>query len=61
MEGRFRIPNLPFMIGFDSNTRTGNSPGDLRFLFGTTFDLPCLYKKLKLSGTTDQVAGCDSK
>ncbi|HEV2298872.1 MAG TPA: hypothetical protein VGR72_10180 [Candidatus Acidoferrales bacterium] len=64
MEGRFRIPRVPFlMIGFDSNTRTGNSlgssKGDLRFLFGTSFDIGCVFQKF-LNTSVTQVQGCDN-
>jgi len=59
MEGRFNIPKYPIFLGFDSNTRVGNSQGDLRFLFGTSFDLGCLLKLVNVSVTG--VASCDSK
>ncbi len=58
MEGRFMVPKMPAFIGFDSNTRVGNSPGDLRFLVGTTFDMGCLIQKI---GLNPGVAGCDPK
>lgn len=59
MEGRFTVPKIPVFLGFDSNTRVGNSPGDLRFLFGTTFDVGCLLQKLGVSNPG--IASCDPK
>ena len=59
MEGRFTIPKIPIFLGFDSNTRVGNSPGDLRFLFGTSFDVGCLVQKLGV--TNPGIASCDTK
>jgi hypothetical protein len=62
MEGRFRIPGVPLlMLGFDSNTRTGNSSGssqgDLRFLFGTSIDIGCVFQKFLKTNVT-QIQGC---
>ncbi len=48
LEGRLKIPDMPLQIGFDANVRLrGSGPGDLRFLFGTRFDLGDLIGKLK--------------
>ena len=56
MEGRFKIPQYPIFLGFDSNTWPSSHQGDLRFIFGTSFDLGCMLQKL---GTNIGVAGCD--
>ena len=45
-EGRLKIPNLPFIVGFDGNF--GDGPDDLRFLFGVRFDVGKLFTKLKV-------------
>lgn len=45
LEGRLKIPALPFLIGFDSNI--GEGPDDLRFLFGTNFDIAQLFSLLR--------------
>ena len=45
LEGRLKIPALPFVIGFDSNI--GEGPDDLRFLFGTNFDVAQLFNLLR--------------
>ena len=60
MEGRFKIPKLPFIIGFDSNTRYGSPQGDLRFLFGTMIDVGCLVQKISGSSSNPVVSGCDT-
>ncbi|MFL6286295.1 MAG: hypothetical protein ACJ74Q_24420 [Pyrinomonadaceae bacterium] len=44
--GRMKIPNTPFIIGFDGNF--GKGPDDLRFLFGTRFDIGKLFTALKV-------------
>jgi hypothetical protein len=44
-EGRLKIPTLPLFVGFDANA--GRGPDDLRFLFGTRFDVGDLMEKLK--------------
>ncbi|MFN7929781.1 MAG: putative Ig domain-containing protein [Blastocatellia bacterium] len=44
-EGRLRIPQTPLFIGFDANF--GKGPDDLRFLFGTRFDVGKLFGQLK--------------
>jgi hypothetical protein len=43
-EGRLKIPSLPLFVGFDANA--GRGPDDLRFLFGTRFDVGDLLKEL---------------
>src|SRR5947209_13492711 len=42
--GRLKIPNLPFIVGFDGNF--GKGPDDLRFIFGTRFDIGKLFAAL---------------
>ncbi len=44
IEGRLKLPSLPFIIGFDSNT--GPGPDEFRFIFGTRLDLGNVLKKL---------------
>jgi len=44
-EGRLKIPRTPLMVGFDANVGRGAS--DLRFLFGTRFDMATLLDKLR--------------
>lgn len=44
--GRMKIPNTPFIIGFDGNF--GKGPDDLRFLFGTRFDIGKVFTALKV-------------
>ena len=62
LQGRFLIPKLPVFLGFDSSTRPGRgvgiAPGDLRFLFGTSFDVGCLLQKVGV--TNSKVAACDT-
>jgi hypothetical protein len=60
MEGRINVPKVPIFLGFDSNTRPGRlgqGQGDLRFLFGTTFDVGCLLQKLSVIASS---AACDN-
>jgi hypothetical protein len=45
LEGRLKIPSLPFQIGFDSNI--GEGPDDMRFLIGTNFDIDNLFRYLR--------------
>jgi hypothetical protein len=45
-EGRFKVPDTPFIVGFDGNF--GKGPDDLRFLFGMRFDIGKIIGKLKL-------------
>jgi hypothetical protein len=42
--GRLKIPNLPFIVGFDGNF--GKGPDDLRFIFGTRFDIGKVFSAL---------------
>jgi len=62
LEGRFNVPKIPIFVGFDSNTRVGNSQGDLRFLFGTAFDFGCLLQKVGVNFGAGANAGgsCDT-
>jgi hypothetical protein len=45
LEGRLKIPSMPFQIGFDSNI--GEGPDDMRFLIGTNFDIDSLFKFIR--------------
>jgi hypothetical protein len=51
--GRLKIPETPFIIGFDGNF--GKGPDDLRFLFGTRFDIGKIMRTLKLAAAQDSV------
>ena len=51
--GRLKIPETPFIVGFDGNF--GKGPDDLRFIFGTRFDIGKLMRTLKLAAQQDQV------
>ena len=51
--GRLKIPETPFIIGFDGNF--GKGPDDLRFLFGTRFDIGKIMRTLKLAAAQDKV------
>ena len=51
--GRLKIPETPFIIGFDGNF--GKGPDDLRFLFGTRFDIGKIMRTLKLAAAEDKV------
>ena len=51
--GRLKIPETPFIIGFDGNF--GKGPDDLRFIFGTRFDIGKLMRTLKLAGQSDSL------
>jgi hypothetical protein len=44
-EGRLKIPETPFQIGFDANLGKGHD--DVRFSFGVRFDIGDLLAKLK--------------
>jgi hypothetical protein len=50
--GRLKIPNSPFIIGFDGNF--GKGPDDLRFIFGTRFDVGKVLTALKVGQATKQ-------
>lgn len=43
-EGRMMIPRVGFLIGFDANV--GEGADDVRFIFGTRFDIGKLFKRL---------------
>ena len=43
-EGRLKVPGAPFQIGFDANA--GKGKDDVRFLFGTSFDIGELIGRL---------------
>lgn len=45
VEGRLKIPDTALQIGFDGNLGPGHD--DLRFIFGTRFDIGELFGKLK--------------
>jgi hypothetical protein len=45
-EGRLKVPETPFMLGFDGNF--GEGADDLRFGFGMRFDVGRLIRKLKV-------------
>jgi hypothetical protein len=45
VEGRLKIPDTPMQIGFDANLGEGHD--DLRFIFGTRFDIGALFERLK--------------
>ncbi len=45
IEGRLKIPDTALQIGFDGNLGRGHD--DLRFIFGTRFDIGELFGKLK--------------
>jgi hypothetical protein len=53
-QGRLKIPETPFLIGFDGNF--GDGPDDLRFIFGTRFDIGKLIGKLKGLDAQQQAA-----
>jgi hypothetical protein len=45
--GRLKIPETPFVIGFDGNF--GKGPDDLRFMFGLRFDIGKVLRTLKIA------------
>lgn len=45
-EGRLKVPLMPLYVGFDANL--GDGADDVRFLFGTKFDVGKLFSKLGL-------------
>ena len=51
--GRLKIPETPFIIGFDGNF--GKGPDDVRFIFGTRFDIGKIMRTLKLAAANDSV------
>ena len=44
-EGRLKAPGLPLYLGFNANAGKGRD--DLRFVFGTQFDIGTVYHKLR--------------
>jgi hypothetical protein len=51
-EGRLKVPETPLFVGFDANF--GKGPDDLRFLFGTRFDVGSLFGRLKFLQALDK-------
>jgi hypothetical protein len=51
--GALRIPETPFLIGFEGNF--GKGPDDLRFIFGTRFDIAKVLKTLKIADANDSL------
>jgi len=49
--GRLKIPETPFIIGFDGNF--GKGPDDLRFIFGTRFDMGKILHTLRVAAADD--------
>jgi hypothetical protein len=45
IEGRLKIPNTAMQVGFDANL--GGGRDDVRFLFGTRFDIGELFGRLR--------------
>ncbi|HEX8748988.1 MAG TPA: hypothetical protein VF717_17565 [Pyrinomonadaceae bacterium] len=53
-EGRLKIPETPFIIGFDGNF--GKGPDDLRFGFGIRFDVGRVLRTLKIADALEKEA-----
>jgi hypothetical protein len=51
--GRLKIPETPFLVGFDGNF--GKGPDDLRFIFGARFDVGKIMRTLKIAAAEDKV------
>jgi hypothetical protein len=49
--GRLKIPETPFIVGFDGNF--GKGPDDVRFIFGTRFDIGKILRTLKVASAQD--------
>jgi hypothetical protein len=49
--GRLKIPETPFIIGFDGNF--GPGPDDVRFIFGTRFDIGKILHTLRVASAQD--------
>ena len=45
VEGRLKIPETALQVGFDANL--GDGADDVRFVFGTRFDIGEIFKRLK--------------
>jgi len=50
VEGRLKIPETTLFVGVDANL--GKGPDDLRFLFGTRFDIGALFHRHSSVGKT---------
>ena len=48
VEGRLKIPDTALQIGFDANL--GHGRDDIRFVFGTRFDIGELFGRLRSFG-----------
>jgi hypothetical protein len=44
-EGRLKVPGTPLHVGFNANGGQGRD--DLRFVFGTLFDIGNVYRRLR--------------
>ncbi len=51
--GRLKIPETPFIIGFDGNF--GKGPDDVRFIFGTRFDIGKILHTLRVAEALDKL------
>jgi hypothetical protein len=51
--GRLKIPETPFIVGFDGNFGKGRD--DLRFLFGARFDVGKIMRTLKIAAAQDSM------
>jgi len=51
--GRLKIPETPFIVGFDGNFGKGRD--DLRFLFGARFDVGKIMRTLKIASANDSM------
>ncbi|MBD0373654.1 MAG: hypothetical protein ICV60_22660, partial [Pyrinomonadaceae bacterium] len=51
-EGRLKIPETPFLVGFDGNF--GKGPDDLRFGFGIRFDVGRVLRTLKIADALEK-------
>jgi len=56
--GRLKIPETPFLIGFDGNF--GKGPDDVRFIFGTRFDIGKILRTLKIASAQDTLGQAPS-
>jgi hypothetical protein len=48
-----KIPETPFIVGFDGNFGKGRD--DLRFLFGARFDVGKIMRTLKIAAAQDSM------
>lgn len=51
--GRLKIPETPFIVGFDGNF--GQGPDDVRFIFGTRFDIGKVLRTIKVAQAQDNL------